>query len=82
MATPHQLAHYQALAEAAMSTRACENWTTERFSRRLGERVPDARYACAVEKPRTHWTLLGDIASCALLGVMLAAGLVYWWSAQ
>jgi hypothetical protein len=53
-------------------------WRDTRFSRRIGEQVPDARYACAVEGPRPGrirdalcWTLsLGLIAA--------ALSLPYW----
>lgn len=39
--------------EAIMRDAANEEWpTTLRFSRRIGEAIPDATYACALEGPR------------------------------
>lgn len=57
------------------------NTTTERFSRRLGERVPDATYACAVE--HTKRRRMADAAFgfaltvvCFLFGVLWFKGLL------
>lgn len=51
------------------------NWTTRRYSRRLGEAYPaDATYACALERPGRTSRLLRTAASAAAL--VIGIGLV------
>ena len=55
-------------------------WVDGRFSRRIGEQVADAHYACAIERPhplrvRRLQTLVGWFGLIALLAVSLAVSL-------
>jgi len=50
------------------------DWVDGRFSRRVGEQVADAHYACAIERPhplnqRRLQTLVGWLGLIALLAV-------------
>jgi hypothetical protein len=54
-----------------------DSGTGVRFSRRLGEQVPDTHYACAIEGPRMFkfkpdtWVTIACLAAAAALIVII-----------
>jgi hypothetical protein len=54
----------------ARSTVDMDNLVNWRFSRRIGEQVPDAAYACAIEGPRPgRLRFLSTVAFLAALAI-------------
>ena len=66
----------ESIADASISLAAVEDWpTTERFSRRLGQKVRGASYSAAIEGPLPEHSYrpAGVVAILVLVGLFIAA---------
>lgn len=62
--------------DLTMSNPTIDHWPTHmRFSRRIGEAVPDAMYACALEGPRPGRSLAFIRVAMRALGALVQRAL-------